>query len=142
MKDRRGLAVTVGRGCELAGRGEVAALGDTAAVQRDERSDERADLVGAWLVGPGKLRDLRFEVPVPGRAERDPLPLPVDHQPDGHGLYSTGRELRHDLLPQHGRDLVAVEPVEHPAGLVSLGPALLALPRAAPPAPQPPPPPP
>ena len=72
-------------------------------------------------------RELGLEVGVSGRAERDPLPLPVHHQPGGHRLHPPGGQLGHDLLPQHGRDLVPVQPVEHPARLVGVHLALVEL---------------
>ena len=71
--------------------------------------------------------ELGLEVGVGGRAERDPLPFPVDDQPGGHRLHPPGGQLGHDLLPQHGRDLVPVQPVEHAARLVGVDLALVEL---------------
>ena len=64
--------------------------------------------------------ELGFEVPVAGGPERDPLPLTVDDQPGRDRLHTPGRKPRHDLLPQHRRDLVPVEPVEDAARLVGV----------------------
>ena len=115
-------------GLELADGGEVAALGDPAAVHGDQAGGEA-----------GRVRDVRLavvlrgelglEVGVGGRAERDPLPLPVHHQPGGDRLYPPGGQLGHDLLPQHGRDLVPVQPVQHPARLVGVDQAVVHLAR-------------
>ena len=74
--------------------------------------------------------ELGLEVGVGGRAERDPLAFPVDDQPGGDRLHPPGGQLGHDLLPQHGRDLVPVQPVEHAARLVGVDQALVELPRA------------
>ena len=70
-------------------------------------------------------RELGLEVGVGGRAERDPLPFLVDDQPGGDRLHPPGGQLGHDLLPQHGRDLVPVQPVKHPARLVGVDLALV-----------------
>ena len=73
--------------------------------------------------------ELGLEVPVARRAELDPLPLPVDDQPGRDRLDPARRELRHDLLPQHRGDLVAVEPVEDAPGLVGVDLAVVELGR-------------
>ena len=73
--------------------------------------------------------ELGLEVGVGGRAERDPLALAVDDQPGRHRLHPPGGQLGHDLLPQHGRDLVPVQPVQHAARLVGVDQALVDLPR-------------
>ena len=72
-------------------------------------------------------RELGLEIGVGGRAERDPLAFPVDHQPGGDRLHPPGGQLGHDLLPQHGRDLVPVQPVKHAARLVGVDLALVEL---------------
>ena len=77
--------------------------------------------------GRGPCRELGLEVGVGGRAERDPLAFPVDHQPGGDRLHPPGGQLGHDLLPQHGRDLVPVQPVKHAARLVGVDLALVEL---------------
>ena len=123
-----GFGVQVQNVCalQLAGRGEVAALGDPAAVDGDQVRGE-AGRVGDVGLAVVLRRELGLEVGVGGRAERDPLPLPVHHQPGGHRLHPPGGQLGHDLLPQHGRDLVPVQPVEHPARLVGVDLALVEL---------------
>ena len=63
-------------------------------------------------------RELGGEVPVAGGDEREALALAVDDEAGRGGLHAAGREARADLAPQHGRDLVAVEPVEDAAGLL------------------------
>ena len=114
---------------QLADRGEVAALGHPLAVDADQVGGERGrvgDLGLAVVLGG----ELGLEVGVGGRAERDPFPLPVNHQPGGDRLHPPGGQLGHDLLPQHGRDLVPVQPVQHPAGLVGVHQAVVDLTRA------------
>ena len=120
-------------GLELADGTEVAALGDPAAVHGDQAGGE-AGGVGPPLIFLAELtvilgRELGLEVGVGGRAERDPLPLPVHHQPGGDRLHPPGGQLGHDLLPQHGRDLVPVQPVQHPARLVRVDQAVVHLAR-------------
>ena len=73
--------------------------------------------------------ELGLEVPVLGGAEGDPLPFPVDDQTGGHRLDPAGRQPGHDLLPQHRRDFVAVQPVEHPPGLIRVDQGLVELAR-------------
>ncbi len=124
MQDRRRQAIPGGRGsAQFAGRREVAALGDAAAVKRYQRRGEP----GGVLVG-GLRREFSLQVPVAGRLKGDPLLLPLHDEPYSDGLHAPGRQLGHDLLPQHGRDLVAVEPVEHAAGLVGLDQAVVHVP--------------
>ena len=72
-------------------------------------------------------RELGLEVGVGGRAERDPVAFPVDDQPGRDRLHPPGGQLGHDLLPQHGRDLVPVKTVKHPARLVGVHLALVEL---------------
>ena len=126
----RGLRVQVqGLGAaQLAGRGEVPAGGHPAAVHRDQVGGEAGRLVGVGLAVVLR-RELGLEVGVGGRAEGDPLPLPVHDQPGRDGLHAPGGQLGHDLLPQHGRDLVPVQPVQHAARLVGVHQALVDLTR-------------
>ena len=76
-------------------------------------------------VGPEALRrsdasNGAVEVPPGGRAELHPGPLALDDHAGGHRLDPAGREPGHDLLPEDGRDLVAVEAVEDAAGLLGV----------------------
>ena len=111
---------------ELAGRCEVAALRDAAAVHGDQPGRERGHVRVGRAVGAGEHG---LQVPVPGGAERDPLPLPGHHEAGGHGLDPPGGQPGHDLLPQHRGDLVAVQPVQHPPGLVGVHQAAVQLAR-------------
>jgi hypothetical protein len=61
-----------------------------------------------------------LEVPVGRGPEGDPQPLAVDDEPGRDRLHPPGGQAGHDLLPQHGADLVAVEPVEDAARLLGL----------------------
>ena len=68
-----------------------------------------------------------------GRDERHPLALALDHEARRDRLHATGGEARHDLLPEDGRDLVAVEAIEDPARLLRVDEPLVdrrASPRA------------
>ena len=124
----RGVQVQDVLAAQFAGGGEVAALGHPAAVHGDQVGGEAGRLVRVlFTVVLG--RELGFEVGVAGRAERDPLALPVDDQPGRHRLHAPGGQLGHDLLPQHRRDLVPVQPVQHAARLVRVDQALVDLPR-------------
>ncbi len=123
---RGGVQVQDVGGTQFADRGEVAALGDPAAVDGDQVRGERGGIGGVWLavVLGGELG---LEVGVGRRAERDSFAFPVHDQPGGDRLHPPGGQLGHDLLPQHGRDLVPVQPVEHPARLVGIHLALVEL---------------
>ena len=90
---------------------EVAAAGETDSVDLGERCGERR---GGGPVGG----ELALDVPVAGRHEGHPLAFAFDDEAGAHALDPTGRQRRHDLLPQHGRDLVAVEAVEDAARLL------------------------
>lgn len=107
-------------------RAEVAALRDALAVDRVQAGDQRGRVrrvTGAsGAEGAG-------QVPVLGGTERDALALPLDDETGGHRLDAARRQLRHDLLPQDRRDLVAVEAVEDAAGLLRVDHALVQLAR-------------
>ena len=79
---------------------EVAAGRDALPVERDEPRLELVRVEG------------REQVPPRGGAEGHPLALALDDEPRRDRLDAPGGEARHDLLPEDGRDLVAVEPVE------------------------------
>jgi hypothetical protein len=105
--------------------GEVTALGDALAVERHECGLEAGRLFRlSGLEGGG-------QVPVARRDERDALALTLDHQAGGDALHAARRELRHDLLPQHRADLIAVQPVEDAAGLLRVDELDVQLARAA-----------
>ena len=63
----------------------------------------------AWKLSGSKVAS---EVPPRGGAEGHPLALSLDDEPRRDRLDAAGAEAGHDLLPEHGRDLVAVETVE------------------------------
>ena len=64
--------------------------------------------------------ELRHDTKVGGRAEGDDLALALDDQPHGDRLHAAGREGRADLLPQHGRELEADQPVQDAARLLGI----------------------
>ena len=93
-------------------RAEVASLGDPLGTDGDQPGREQRRLGFGAGVQDG------VDVPVGGGPEGHPLPLLVDHQAGGDGLDAARRQPRHDLLPQHRGDLVAVQAVEDAAGLL------------------------
>ena len=93
-------------GARLSVRAEVASLGDPAPVDGGERCLERARLEGAQ------------NVPVAGGDEAHALALALHDEPRRDRLDASCREPLRHLLPEHGRDLVAVEAVEDPARLL------------------------
>ena len=101
-------------GLEQAVGSEVGAAGDPAAVDGVELAREHPGLLGRAGV-EGAL-----EVPVRREPERHPVALLVDDEPGRHRLHAAGRQAGHDLLPQHGADLVAVETVEDASRLLGL----------------------
>jgi hypothetical protein len=109
-------------GLQLGEGVEVRAAGDPRPVDRLQLGREHPHLRGDTpRITPGTPSvEGALEVPVRRHAERDALAFPVHHQPGRDRLHPTRRELRHDLLPQHRGDLVAVEPVEDPTCLLSL----------------------
>ena len=96
----------------LPGGVEVAALGDAHPVEGGQARREGAG------IGFGAAVEDHVEVPVAGGHESDAFPFPVDDETGGHGLHAARRQFRHDLLPQHRGDLVAVEAVEDAASLL------------------------
>ena len=72
---------------------------------------------------PGSKR--RDDVPVGGGDERHPLALALDDEPRGDGLDAACREALRDLLPEHRRDLVAVEAVEDAPRLLGVDEAIV-----------------
>jgi hypothetical protein len=95
---------------------EVLTGGDAVPVERDEGGVE-----GARPVGDLRVHGQRGEdVPVLGAAERHPLPFALHDDAGRHRLHPAGRQPRHDLLPQHRRDLVAVQPVQDAARLLGV----------------------
>ena len=93
----------LGPGRERAGGGvEVTAGCESLAVELDEPCVEvRA-----------ACREPAVEIPVRRRVECHPLAFALDHEPGGDTLHAAGRAGAADAPPEHGRDLVAHEPVE------------------------------
>ena len=100
-------------GDELAVAGEVAALRDLSAVDRDEPRLEAAGVEGG------------DDVPVLGGAELDPLALALDDEARRDRLDAAGGEALHHLPPEDGGDLVAVEAVEDAARLLRVDEAVV-----------------
>ena len=98
----------------------------TAVVEVGAARQRRAvDAGQAGGEGLGRLDGERFDVPIAGGDERHALTLAVDDHAGRGGLHATGAErsaftAAADLAPQHGRDVPAVEAVEHAAGLLGI----------------------
>lgn len=60
------------------------------------------------------------EIPVLSGDERHALALTLDDDAGSHRLHAASRQARHDLLPQHRGDLVAVEAVQDAAGFLGV----------------------
>ncbi len=123
------LLLRTGVGAQLSGWREVAAGGDPLAVDRLEGRGELCRRIRQPFGAVGFRGEVGLKVPVARRAERDPLPLPVDDQAGGDRLDAARGQPRHDLLPQHRGDLVAVQPVEDAPGLVGVHLAVVELSR-------------
>ena len=87
------------------------------------------------VVAGGKSRlpgipsqELRVQGPVLLRLEGLDLPVPVVHHPGGNGLHPSSGKAPLDLLPHHGGDLVAHEPVQNPPGLLGVHQVLVDVP--------------
>ena len=104
------------RGRTSGGRVEVPAGGDPLVAEGDQGGPEGLRVVG---LADGR-REGALDVPVVGGPEGHPLALPLDHDPGRHRLHPAGGQLRQHLLPQHRGDLVAVEPVQDPPGLLGV----------------------
>ena len=72
---------------------------------------------------------LGLDVPVAGAHERAALAFPLDDQFDRGALYAARAEGASDLGPQHGRQHVAVKPVEDAARLLGLDERLIEVSR-------------
>ena len=119
----RALLVQDQRGAGLAGLEggvvlKVAALRDALAAHGGELGLEGCRIT--VQPGGGVDRELGGQVPVVGGAEGHALALALDDHAGGDGLHTPCGQARHDLLPQHRGDLVAVKAVEHAAGLLGV----------------------
>ena len=98
------------------GRVEVAAGGKSGVVDAHQRRGEGLRVARFRRHGGERADD----VPVRRAVESHPFPLAFDHHPGRDRLHPAGRQPRQHLLPQHGADLVAVEPVEDAASLLGV----------------------
>ncbi len=73
--------------------------------------------------------NVAFDIPPAGAHEGHALALALHDQACRHGLDAAGGEPARDLAPQDGRDLVAVQAVEDPPGLLRVDQAHVDLPR-------------
>ena len=67
------------------------------------------------------------DIPVLSGDKRHALALTLDDDPRCHRLHTTCRQARHDLLPQHRGDLVAVKTVEDTATFLGINQVLVQL---------------
>ena len=102
---------------ELAERVEIPARRHALAVDRIQLGDERRRL--RLRIGDAGVK-FCGDVPIAGTAERHPLAFARHDDAGRHRLDAAGRQLRRNLLPQHGADLVAIQPVEDAAGLLGV----------------------
>jgi hypothetical protein len=65
------------------------------------------------------------QIPIRRTSEGDAFALSINDQPGRDRLYASGRQSWHDLLPQHGRDLVAVETIKNAPGLLGIDQVLV-----------------
>ncbi len=93
---------------------EVAAHCDAPGIEGHQPGSEGARLRGFAGVQDG------LDVGIGRGSERHAFPLAIHDQPSGDRLHASGGQLRHDLLPQHRGDLVAVEPVQNASGLLGI----------------------
>ena len=94
---------------ELAVIVEVAAAGETNFVDRGEVGLELA------LVFTSNGGECTSDIPVAGGNESHTFTFTRNNHAGSHRLHPTRRQLRHDLLPQHRRNLVAIQAIEDPA---------------------------
>ena len=73
--------------------------------------------------------NVAFDIPPAGADEGHALALALHDQACRHGLDAAGGEPARDLAPEDGRDLVAVQAVEDPPGLLRVDQAHVDLPR-------------
>ena len=109
---------------QLAVLAEVLAGGDLRTIQFDQVRGE-----GPLIPFRSGVAQLRLHVPPGGRGEGHPFTFAFDDHPGGHRLHPTRRQTPHHLLPEHRGDLVAVETVEDPAGLLRIDHATIELAR-------------
>ena len=98
---------------ELPLAGEVLAGGHLGPVHCGEVGGKDGGIAG---VEP----EHRPQPPVVGRGEGHALALALDHYAGGHALHPPSRQAGQHLLPQNGRHLIAVEPVEQATGLLGV----------------------
>ncbi len=108
--------IGLGQGAVLA---EVTTGRHPKVIEFDQHGGERIGGVGG-RIRPGRGIEGSLEIPVVRRPERHPLTLSSDDDAGGHRLHTPGGEPRHDLLPEHRRDLVTDESVEESACLLGI----------------------
>ena len=130
VRDRRLVHQREPRALQLPRLGEVPPGGYRHATNANERGGEPPAL---GVSNPARCCHLEgaLEVPPVCRAKTHARAFTLDDHPRRDALDAPRREPRHDLLPQHRRDLVAVETVKDSAGflgvyqpLVELAPVL------------------
>jgi hypothetical protein len=64
--------------------------------------------------------ELALHIPITSGEKRHTFAFSFDHKPSANTLDTARRQLRHDLLPEHRRHFVAVEPIENSTGLLRI----------------------
>ena len=91
---------------------EILPGGQSASVEGDHGGAER-------FSGSGRGGEAPLEVPVAGGTEPHPSALALDDEASCHALHPARRQTSGDLLPQDRGDLISVQSVEDPSGLLS-----------------------
>jgi hypothetical protein len=73
----------------------------------------------------------RFDGPVLLRGEGADVALPLDDEPERHGLYPACRQTGLDGVPENGAGLVAHQPIENSTGLLGIDLSIVDLARLA-----------
>ena len=99
--------------------GEVLGRCQAPVTQLDHLSLEGRRLVILGINGRSGCQ-LGHQIPVGRTDEGHSLPLTLDNQPGGHGLDTSRTQAGPHLPPEHGREFVPVEAVQHPPGLLGI----------------------
>ena len=102
---------------------EVTAARNARAVEGLKRGPEGLGFVRLRIThGKGGL-----EIPERRGHEPHAFALALDHDAGRNALHATGRQARADLLPQHGRHFIAVQPIEQASRLLRVDQATIEL---------------
>ena len=97
---------------------EIAAHSHALAIDRGQARVKGRRALAA--TGAGARVQGGEQIPVISGDKRHAFALTLDDDPRGHRLHAPGRKPRHNLLPQHRGDFVAVEAVEDATGFLGI----------------------